>query len=436
MRQLLIQVPAGQGPNVLELAQSYRGTNLTCVSAHGPDEAQDLVYVHISNGKVGKLLDELESFEEMRVTIVPIGVLPLHPPHDQAAEQVIDVEERSEIEIVLSGLQSIGSWRGFLGYAAAAGVVVWVALYTNSIFLQIAAMLIAPFAGPAMNTALATARGDLTLLRQSVVRYFAAIGVTIGVAALLHWILGGNQASNDMVTVSKVPSVAAVLPLIAGAASALNLVQSERSSLVPGAATGALVAAALAPPAGVIGMAAVLGLWDMVTTGVFLLLLQLVGINLSGSILFRIYGISSQGIRYDRGRHRVFSTSLVLTLIAFAGLLYWQFSDPPSLQRSTKEAQASAAIQTLVDESELAGLVESNVRFTRPNIPNQDTLLITVYAQRRADAPLSTEQIQRELQAEIEQQIITQFNVTPLVDVSVFEAPNTSPAQSENESQP
>ena len=61
--------------------------------------------------------------------------------------------------------------------------------------------------------------------------------------------------------------------IAAGAAGAINLMQSERSSLVSGAATGMLVAASLAPPAGIIGMAAAIGRWDMAVSGLFLLLL-------------------------------------------------------------------------------------------------------------------------------------------------------------------
>lgn len=51
---------------------------------------------------------------------------------------------------------------------------------------------------------------------------------------------------------SQISIAAVLLPLAAGAAGALNLFQSERSSLVSGAATGMLVAASLAPPAGII----------------------------------------------------------------------------------------------------------------------------------------------------------------------------------------
>jgi len=52
------------------------------------------------------------------------------------------------------------------------------------------------------------------------------------------------------VDVSEISSVGALLPLVAGAAGALNQMQAQSNSLVSGTAVGLLVAAALAPPAG------------------------------------------------------------------------------------------------------------------------------------------------------------------------------------------
>ncbi len=49
----------------------------------------------------------------------------------------------------------------------------------------------------------------------------------------------------------------------AWAGSERNFVQSERSSLVSGAAVGMQVAASLAPPAGLVGMAIAIGRWDI-----------------------------------------------------------------------------------------------------------------------------------------------------------------------------
>ncbi len=192
-------------------------------------------------------------------------------------------------------------------------------MYTNTAYLLVAAMLIAPFASPAMNTAIATAWGDRKLLGRSIFRYFAALTVTIATTWLLSLILRQEMPTTLMLESSQVSAVAVILPLAAGAAGALTLVQSQQSSLVSGAATGMLVAASLAPPAGIVGMASAIGRWDMVTSELFLLFLQLCGINFSAALLFRIYGLSPQGTRYQRGKKRVFFSALAITVIALAG---------------------------------------------------------------------------------------------------------------------
>lgn len=316
MRTLIIQAPLGYGQRIIEKAQQLEGKNICVIKGQDTSQEIEAIFACVPNGKVGKLITEIHAIPNVKITLFPQGAIPLYPPQNEAPDQVIDVEARSPIEIFLSGLQSIGSWKGFIGYAIIASVVVWIGLFTNTSYLLVAAMLIAPFAGPAMNTAIATARGDQTLLRQSVFRYFVALVITIVGAFVLSLLLQQETATAMMIDQSQISSVALLLPLAAGAAGALNLVQSERDSLVSGAAAGMLVAASLAPPAGIIGMAMAIGQWQMARGGVFLLALQLVGINLSGSLVFRLFGLSAQGIRYNRGKRIIGQISTTASIIS------------------------------------------------------------------------------------------------------------------------
>jgi uncharacterized hydrophobic protein (TIGR00271 family) len=428
MRQLIVQVPRGYGKNVLAIAQEHQGTNLAQMEVNSLDRALDLVILYVSNRKVEDLLSQLEILPDVQITLLPSGVMALHSPTSQAAEQVTNVELRSPVEIFLSGLQSVGSWQGFLGYAAVAGIVVWIGLYTNTTYLLTAAMLIAPFAGPAMNFAIATARGDRKLLRQSLLRYFVALSVTIAITVILSFLFKQSIATPQMIESNQISAVAVLLPLAAGAASALNLVQSDRSSLVTGAATGMLVAASLAPPAGVIGMSIAIGRWDMITGGVFLLLLQLCGINLSATLLFRWFGLSTRGARYTRGKKVVFPIALSITVLALTGLLIWQFRNSPNLERASRAQRANAEVQNVVEQESSVQLVESNVRFTQPNIQGQNTLLSVVYVQRSPSTTESDATIRDRLTQAIQTRLMEQgFNVAPLVDVNVLELPNHNP---------
>ncbi|HEV2123916.1 MAG TPA: TIGR00341 family protein [Chloroflexota bacterium] len=424
MRQVYAQVPRGRGGEALEMAKRLDGANLALIEGDGSNGPVDLLIAYMPNQRVEELVRELQELPDLHLTLTPQGTMPLHPPEAEAAQQVREVQWRSPLEVFLSALQSLGSWRGFLGYAALGGVVVWIGLLTNTIFLLTAAMLLAPFAGPAMNLAIATARGDWRLAGRSVLRYLTSLVVTIVVTAVLSLIFRLEVATGTMIDTSTISIVAVLLPLAAGAGGALNLVQSERSSLVSGAATGMLVAASLAPPAGTIGMASVLGEWEMVRSGFFLLLLQLVGINLAGSVVFRLAGLNAKGTRYSRGTWWIFPVILAATAVALVALLVWQWSSPPNLRHASRAARAVEEVQSVVEQSGLASLVEADVRFTRANIPGQNTLLAVVYVQRDASLALPSEVIRTRITQRIQARLLQEgFNVTPLVDVQVLDPP-------------
>lgn len=422
MRQLIVSVPRGEGGTVLKLAQDYAGVNLAQFEARDAEHPLDLVLIHVSNKRVEGLVDQLETLPDMHLTLLPSAVMALYPPANSAPDQIKEVQERSPIEIFLAGLQSVGSWRGFLAYAAAAGVVVWIGLFTNTSYLLVAAMLIAPFAGPAMNTAIATARGDWRLLWRSLVRYFAALATTIAVAALVTLLIQPETVSSLLIDTSKISAVAVLLPLAAGTAGAIHLMQSEQSSLVSGAAVGILVAASLAPPAGIVGIALVLGRFDIATRGSFLLLLQLLGINLAAALVFRTFGLTSKGARYTRGKRWLFPVVLGVTVVLLSGLLTWQFSPSVALQRTSLEQQATATIQTLVQQQAGVEYLNADVRFTQATDSAANKLMAIVYVQDILPNDQSNEAISADLSAAIKTELNeTLRNTVPLVQVTVLE---------------
>lgn len=422
MRQLVAFVPRGEGRRALALAKENEAVNLACFEGHDAEHREiDVVVLHADNSRLDPIIHALQALPELRVTLTPQGVLALEPPEDGAPEQVTDVTPRSPLEIFLSGLQSIGSWKGFLGYAAAASVTAWIGLHTNTVYLLTASMLIAPFAGPAMTLALGTARGDRRIIVRSLLRYFASLLLTMVISFLLSLLFQQEIATEQMVSISLLSAYALLLPLVAGAAGALNLSQSERNSLVTAAGPGMLVAASLAPPATMIGMSAAIGQWSMVMNGAFLLLLQLVGINLAGAAVFALFGLKPQGVRYSRGRGWARWLSLAVTAVAVAALLVLQHAWDPAFERATRTQRMAALVKQKLNEQGQVYPVEVNVRFTRADIEGQNTALVTLFVQRRAAAQGSDAELQEALEAEAQQWIRSGgFEVTPLVDVTVM----------------
>ena len=421
MRQLFVKVPEGQGEKVIDLAGRHAGVNLAVLPGHEEQDEWDVVMVHMPNRQVAYFLEEIDTLAQAQITLIPRGVLPMTPPDAKVADEITDVSALSPVEIWLNALQSIGSWWSFLGYTVAAGIVVWAGMFTNSVYLLVAAMLIAPFAGPAMNTAIATSTGDVDLLWRSLLRYAVSILVMICTTVAVSIILQLRTASVTMVDVSEVSSMAVLLPLAAGAAGALNLALAERSSLVSGTAVGVLVAASLAPPAGLIGMAAAIGRWDMTLSAAFVLGLQLLAINLGGTVVLRLFGLNTSGTRYQRGSRRLFYASVATSLVLLGLLLAWQFTSPVELQRSTITGRAVGVVEKTLSQSELAELVEANLRFTRPSNSNQKTLLGIIYVRRGEGVSLSDAEIQSRLKQELSADL-NRFDpeITPLLQVSVL----------------
>lgn len=379
----------------------------------------DLVNVHLNNSDVNQFIAQLHDLEAAEITLIPRGVITLYPPQNKAPDQVTDVTFRSALEIFVGGLQSVGSKVGLVGYAIAGGILVWIGLYTNTTFLLVAAMLVSPFAGPAMNAALAASAGKGGLLVQSLGRYFLAIALSIAVSFILSWLIGQQHATPLMVDISHVSQMAVLLPLVSGFAGGINLVQSERDSLVPGAAVGVLVAASLAPPTGLIGMALHFGNWQMVQSGVFLLILQLAGIQLAAALVFRYLGkVTTKGVRFADGRENIFKLSLAVTVLLLGGLMYWQFNRQPNLQKGSLATQITEAIMSEIAEVPNIETIEVNARFTRGTLPTLNPVLCELYLYNRNDT-LSNEAARQLLQEKLYKDIKAKnWNADPMFDIT------------------
>ncbi len=330
MRQLNIKVEPEKRDNLIKLLDKLKAKNIVEVTSG------DKIFFefYLDNRKVQDFF-EMNEAQEAEIVLNPHGVLPMHPPSDQAPGQVVDVSMRSPVEIFLSGLQSIGSWGSLIGYAIASAVVAFIGLYTDVIFLLTASMLIAPFAGPVMNAALAGAAGELTLLGNSLFRYVVAIFVSVVASFLLSLLMKIEVLPPLADSLSRLSHINLLLPLFAGFAGALSIINSERNNLVSGAGVGILVAASLAPPAVILGMTIYTGGVSALLVNLYKLLLQMFGIQLAASLVFRYWGkVNVKGARFHKGRNSVFVVSLVLTLTALIAMGYLQYNDRPLFQRT------------------------------------------------------------------------------------------------------
>lgn len=361
MRQLILKVPQGHKDRIHQAITEQEGRN-TIFFEH---QEHDVFIIFLPNNKVDDFLSSLDDIEEREVNLIPRGIINLYPPESEAPHQVADVRPKSSFEIYLGGIQSVGSMFGLIGYAFVAGIIVWIGLYTTTVYLLVAAMLVAPFAGPAMNAALATAAGKTPLLVSSLKRYGLAILTGIVASYLLTVIFALQSLTPLMTEVSHVSKFAIFLPLISGFAGAINICQSERDSLVSGAAVGILVAASLAPPVGLVGIGLYLMNGEIIASSVFTIILQLLGIHLSATLVFYFYGkVSPDGIRFLQGKKAVLIGSSTIVLFAIGAMMYWQFSNPPYLRKASMNTEITEALGKELEKIGSITVLDKQANFT------------------------------------------------------------------------
>lgn len=425
MRQVVAQVPAGRGEDAIVVLSRRDATGLATFEATGVDGSRrDVVVAALQNAAVGPALEELSELGDVSAIVPGGGVFSFEPPAGRPPGELVDVTPRSPVEVILAGRQSVGGWVGFLGYAAAAGIVVWIGLFLETPFLLTAAMLLAPFAGPAMNTAIAVSSGDGGLLRRTIARYAAGIAVTAGVSAGMSLLVGQRFVTGMAAGSVTLSNVAFLLPLVAGAAGALYLVQSEHSSLVSGAAVGMLVAAALAPPVGTIGMAIALARWDLVGRGVFILVLQLAAITVSAAVVLLASGVRPTGHRYASEHTWWPAVGIGVAAVTVVGLVVLQFVTGTSLQRSSVARQVTELTADALRASDDVELLEVTADVPSTDTPGPPRIIVRADAELRPDGAGPADVVSAQLTRRIRSHLADELDgIVPLVDLSVLTPP-------------
>lgn len=372
MRQVILESDLEDKAAILKAIDEHGGTNTIILSENDTVS----VMTFLPNDKLNDLLNNLSLMDQLRISVQSSGALALYPPQSDVPEKAVDVATKSSFEIYLNGIQSVGSKFGLVGYSIAAGIIVWIGLYSSISFLLVAAMLVAPFAGPAMNAALATTAGRMGLLKKSLLRYGLAIGTGTATAFTLTLFFPINGLTPLMEMVSQVSKFAVLLPLVAGFAGAINICQSEQDSLVSGAAVGVLVAASLAPPVGLLGIG--ISQWDvvLVKSSAFRILLQLVGIHASAALVFHFYGkLSPKGVRFVEGSTRMRNVTSIIAVALLGALIYWQVSVGINLEKASLKAELDDLVTQTFKSNPSVKLVSSSVVVSQKEVDEKTLVL-------------------------------------------------------------
>lgn len=426
MRQLhLHDIPTDEVARILAIADRHRVSHPTVLETRPPHgEPRATILLHLPNDTLGAFLDDVcRHAGELSFTFQPVGAIPIDPPLSEIQQQVRDVSALSTLELVLSSLQSIGSWKGMVLYSLFSGVVAAYGVIFNVSYLLVAAMLINPMGAPAIVTVIGLAVGDVRMFGRGAARFLVSLVLQAAAAAALGTAYRLDFSTETMEQVTALSAMAALLALVAGAAGAQSQIRSERDSLVSGSAAGFMVAAALAPPAAVLGLALPIGRWDYAGLMAFLLLLQLVGIAAGGWLTLLGFGVAPGNPAVPRGsrRGRAVLATVVMTVLAAA--IAWQIRQEPRFLKADLSRDAVRLARQGVDRVQEAGVVEASARFTRSELRRHEGegLLVQLVVERQAGSVAGDAEVAERVRSTVEERIRSAMpGVVPFVDVTVL----------------
>jgi uncharacterized membrane protein len=429
MRSITIQLPRGNEHRLLLLAREHGGSGERVSHGWGAD-GDDLAVIEMQlpNDRLGDFVSaSIEAAPEVRFTFEPTGVLAIEPPLGEIREAVLDVSRRSTLEVVLGALQSIGSWRGLLVYALLSGVVAAYAVIFNIPYLLPAAMLISPMGGPVMVAVIAIATGDTGMLRRGLIRFWVAVSLLAGAAAIMGAVYGLDFSTATMEMISSLSSWVLLIAVAGGAAGALAQIQSERDSLVTATATGFLVAVSLSPPAAVLGLGVVIGRWDYVAQMAVLLLLTFFGILAGGALTLVSFGVGPDAPPAVRGSRLARAWMAAIVILGGGALFLWQSGSSPEFQKADLSRDAVRVTREAIRERVEVRLLQVNAAFTRPELSDSEGEALLIQAWITSAPGTSEAQLEsaaNALRGRIAARVTSELpGVAPFVDVTTLPPP-------------
>ncbi len=253
--------------------------------------AHVLVRILLDTAQNEALLDLLEKhysgMKSNRIIMLPVAAT-LPPILEKPVEQIVQQSPQriSRAELYENIKQLARCSFIYLTMVVLSTIVAAVGLLSNNDAIIIGAMVIAPMLGPSVALALATTLGDLRLLKQAVLTELAGVIIVIILSSCIGAIVSINPALPEIASRTHVgPGVIAVA-IASGGAGALSFTTGVSEALI-----GVMVSVALLPPLVTFGLLLGAGYDSLSLGALYLFLINLVCVNMTGVATFLAQGI-------------------------------------------------------------------------------------------------------------------------------------------------
>ncbi|GAB4240165.1 MAG: TIGR00341 family protein [Methyloligellaceae bacterium] len=262
-----------------------------------------------------KLQNALEGDEGWRIIVQDVvAVIPKAKDNNGKVIDQTASETREELHKKVADGALFG-WPTAL-LVAVSSVVAAVGLIQDSVTVIIGAMVIAPLLGPILAIILGVALGDLNLIARAARSGAFGLAIAIAIGFSFGLAVKFDATSAQYASRTDIGPEGLALALASGAAAALSLTVGVSEALV-----GVMVAAALLPPAVVIGMMLGAGLLYDAAGAALLFCINVAAITLAGQLVFLLQGVSPRSWYARKTAKQSVAASLVFWVVAI-GILF------------------------------------------------------------------------------------------------------------------
>jgi hypothetical protein len=114
-----------------------------------------------------------------------------------------------------------------------------------------------------------------------------------------------------------------------------------------------------------------------------------------------------------------------LSAVLLAALLFWQFNEPPVLQKTSIDTKVEKIIKNVLEELEEVEVVEATARFTRGNAQGVEPVFceLKLIREERGSSGLGDEELKERIAKEITRRLKAEdYNIQPVYDITFLRA--------------
>lgn len=405
MRLVEILIPK-QKREAVEETLDDEGIDFTLIEEESRDEPSVVITFPLPVPAVESVLDKLREtgIDEDSYTVILEAEAVVSERFDNLEQRYAQNTPRISREEMQAQAKDLSPrFSTYIVMTIMSVIVATAGLLLDSPAVVVGSMVIAPLIGPALGASVGTVIDDRALFRRGIKLQAIGLGIGIVTAAVFAFAIRTTGLVSPVVNVFEISEIegrlrpdilSLVIAVGAGVAGAWTLTAGTSAALV-----GVMIAAALVPPLGVVGIGIAWGLPDVALAAGVLVLVNILTINITSLAVLWYKGYrpdswTQQGdARVATAKRALILGVMILVLSAFLGAVTYD-----TYRIGAYEEEVNADVEAVLNASEYDDLmlIDVTVEYTDPVPPRQpERVVVTVSHPLGTEPPPLVEEIQQ-----------------------------------------